>query len=229
MKEYYSSLPNDYDAGKAAKGSPRSPRKHASSSISHAVVTSVDSAKKMKNLARSYIPRKLCTPVKRMEGSNALAFEDERTAVILFPDEDTLAKPAVNSTAVVDPFSFERAESPAIDQEERNVDSPTSVVRTVHFRFDDEEVVPFESDIFSADLDKDAAEADNTSIEISEAIKSINAISISEEVKAIRASIRAERQAKDEAAELWQDSFSGFCKSENFTSCEWDPKSDDDS
>ena len=125
---YYSSLPNNNEASNAGKvATPPSPRQ-AIESASTTISQAVSSARKMKDRARSFVPKKLlavqCTPVKRVGGSTDLDILDEEcTPVIYYTDEEAVAKRAADkSTTFVDPFSFEGSESPG------DSNSPTSVV-----------------------------------------------------------------------------------------------------
>eukprot|EP00579_Thalassiosira_antarctica_P013650 CAMPEP_0201940662 /NCGR_PEP_ID=MMETSP0903-20130614/45633_1 /ASSEMBLY_ACC=CAM_ASM_000552 /TAXON_ID=420261 /ORGANISM="Thalassiosira antarctica, Strain CCMP982" /LENGTH=273 /DNA_ID=CAMNT_0048482515 /DNA_START=81 /DNA_END=902 /DNA_ORIENTATION=+ len=253
---YYSSLPNEApQTGKAqttptrrkdAQPSP-SPRKtieSASSSISNAVVTSVNSARKIKDRARSFVPKKLFPVPSSKTKRGGL---DEVTPVIFYRDEDAVTKRDGTMT-FVDPFSFGDSKVPG-DQKNTHDDfnSPTSVVPVRLFPEDSskrnitsaavtnnckegndvfDEVVSFDCPIFTQDFNFNEGD---TSIDFSEAIRSINALSI-KEIKSFRESIRAKKEAGCESLDMWQDSmlpWDGFKRSASFTMCEWDPKSDD--
>mmetsp|Transcript_33052 Transcript_33052/g.69562 ORF Transcript_33052/g.69562 Transcript_33052/m.69562 type:complete len:279 (-) Transcript_33052:194-1030(-) len=266
---YYSSLLNNEapQSGKAQvtptrrkdanpAPSPRKTIESASSSISNAVVTSFNSAKKIKDRARSFVPKKLlaaqCTPAtsgRKREG-NDIILDEAATPVMFYPDEDAVAKRVSRSNlTLVDPFSFEDSDSPDGKMGANDFNSPTSVVpmrlfpEEVCSSSDDpsgtttktsiqenavfDEVVSFDCPIFTQDFKFDP---EDTSIDMSEAIKSINAMSIKEETNNIRESIRARKEARDEGLELWQDpilSWDGFTRSASFTKCKWEPKSDD--
>lgn len=257
---YYSSLPNDGPKSKSDKvealptkrkdaqpsPSPRKTVESASSSISNAVVTSVNSARKIKDRARSFVPKKLaCTPGISRKG----LLRDEVTPVIYYQDEDTVVKRAgQGALTYIDPFSFGDTESPGEENaSDGNSTSPTSVIPVRLFPDDAlsaiaaspdavakeggekndffDEVVTFDCPVFTSQKFNE----EDTSIDVSEAIKSINAVSIVEEAKAFRESIRAKREAVGESLEVWQEpllSWDGFTRSSSFNICEWDPKSD---
>mmetsp|Transcript_31279 Transcript_31279/g.75617 ORF Transcript_31279/g.75617 Transcript_31279/m.75617 type:complete len:276 (+) Transcript_31279:656-1483(+) len=264
---YYSSLPN-HETFKTEKGqstpprrkdvlqsspSPRKTIENASSSISNVVATSISSAKKLKNRARSFVPKKLlsaqCTPmVSNREGGGDL---DAFTPVIYYQDEDAVVKPAKQgNTSFIDPFSFVDSDSPNDKKDADDYNSPTSVIPVRLFQEENSanngtsaiakesdkrenasfwkgEVVSFDCPMFTHDF---KFNEEDTSIDVGSTIKSINAMSIKEEIKSFRESIRAKREACEESLELWQDpilSWDGFTRSESFTKCDWESHSDD--
>jgi hypothetical protein len=84
-------------------------------SMSHAVATSINSAKTtIGNKARSLIPKiaQLTTPVKRKGGCGAVA-DEASTPVLLYLDTGVIMQQkfacgaATNNATLVDPFSFE--------------------------------------------------------------------------------------------------------------------------
>ena len=131
---YYSSLPNNEASNAGKVATPPSPRK-AIESAATTISQAVNSARAMRDRARSYVPKKLlavqCTPVKRVGGSTDLdALEEECTPVIYYTDEDAVAKRAAVK-AFVDPFAFECSESSSSSPKEKDAvdsNSPTSVV-----------------------------------------------------------------------------------------------------
>ncbi|KAL7530938.1 hypothetical protein ACHAWF_003567 [Thalassiosira exigua] len=254
--DYYSSLPND-EKPRTQAGDPSpekrkqtqpslSPRKtieNASSSISTAVVTSVNSAIKIKDRARSFVPKKLwhaqCiyTPL----GGCKRGGVDEVTPVIYYTDEDSVTKRAVEGEiSFVDPFSFEESDDQCDKEDDPGLGSPAPVrlfpdesISEDAFptSFDDnskdkialfDEIVSFECPVFTVKFNDE-----DTSIDISEAIKSINELSTKEQIRAFRESI----SRKGESLEAWREpilSWDGFTRSASFNMCEWDPKIEDD-
>mmetsp|Transcript_18896 Transcript_18896/g.39654 ORF Transcript_18896/g.39654 Transcript_18896/m.39654 type:complete len:280 (+) Transcript_18896:264-1103(+) len=257
---YYSSLPNEApptapttpsrrkDAQQSQ--SPRKTMESAQSSISNVVSTSVNSARKIKVKACSFGPmKKLSAPtVPISKGKKGRL--DEVTPVIFYPDEDVVVKGEDDTITLVDPFSFEGAESPDDEKDDhedsfspssvvplrlfpgRNIDSgiirkeEDDVFKFNTFNFDGDD--SFDRPIFAHDFNYNE---DDTSIDLSEAIKSINDLSTLEGTKAFIASIRAKNDVECKSLEaLWQDTkvpWDGFQRSPSFTTCEWDPKTDD--
>lgn len=242
----YSALPSEAPA--PAKSQPsRSPRKTiegASSSISNAVVTSVNSARKIKDRACSLVSKKLLSSGKK-------GGTEEATPVIFFADDDPVVKD--DSVAFVDPFSFENPESPDDKLDARDdAFSPSTIVPQRLFQEDRSnnnnfkfapveensgedcdvftEMVSFDCPIFTIDSSCNRT-LDDTSIDLSETIKSINDMS-RKETKAFLKSIRAKKDADCESPEVWRDTMlpawdGCFKRSESFTSCEWGPDGDD--
>jgi len=226
--------------------SPRRTIGSASSSLSSVVATSVNSAKKITDRALSLVPRKLCTPV--TISRNRLGDLDEITAVIYYPDTDAVIKPVSQDlVTLVDPFSFEDSDLSPDKEDSKDSKSPTSVVPVRLFpddfttkdlasidaedsREEEEdlfgEVVTFDCPIFTNDF---KFNEEDSSFEFSEAIKSINAVSIKEETKSYLESIRANKRTGDKPSEAWQEhvlSWDGFTRVASFNTCEWDPKLD---
>lgn len=264
---YYSSLPKDVKAEKEGRAqsftptkrrespspSPRKTIESAATSISNAVVTSMNSARRIKDAARSFVPRKLlaaqCTQSATGGKAKSAGEWDEGTPVIYYPDEVPVVKPDSVMT-FVDPFSFGGGR----DYDQKDVSSvipvrlfPEDAMESKGAMypifeegeeekgdcFGGQEVVTFDCPMFTFnDLDTNV---DDTSIEISEAIKSINAMSV-KEIQSFRESISAAKKgkaAKDDSLEIWMDSESilpweGFKRSQSFTTCEWEPNDDDD-
>jgi len=152
----------------------------------------------------------------------------------------------------VDPFSFEDAEvledGPKKDAH-GDSNSPTSVIpvrlfpqeaigSNNNFTFTEctdkhpkgedffEEMVSFECPIFTQDV---TFNEEDTSIDLSEAIKSINTRSM-KDTKMFLESIRAKKKEEGESSsEVWESTklpWDGFRKSPSFSLCEWDPTSD---
>ena len=251
---YYSSVPNDlFKEEKEMEATPMkrkesqstslSPRKTASTSISDVVVTSFNSARKMTTIARSLVPKLQCTPITSSRKGRQL---DEVTPVIFYQDEDTVTKRVDEvNTSFIDPFSFGETESQDDNPEDGSetnssvapvklfpddafggeVDIPLSTVAgNINEKkdlFTTDEVVTFDVPIFT----NAKFNEEDTSIDISEAIKSINAVSIVDEARSIRKSIRAKRQAISESIVEWEEpilSWDGFTKSSSFNKCQWE-------
>lgn len=209
----------------------------------------------MKDRARSLIPAKLLAAQCTLRGGGDHLLDDAVTPVIYYPDQDVVTKRVAHKT-LVDPFSFEvtfeDSDGSSDDEKEdaNDYNSPTSVIPVRLFQDDNssikvvtssatgdsskqksntvvfDEVVKFDCPIFTQDF---KFNEDDTSIELSEAIKSINAKSVKEEATFILESVRNRKKTQ---GELWQDpilSWDGFTRSSSFTKCvEWeDPKSDD--
>lgn len=151
---------------------------------------------------------------------------DDTTPVIYYADEDTVVKKSNDKKAFLDPYAFEsgvekeqRIESKKKRPEEQ-VCSPTSVFGLftvkeensfVDYCSDEDEAVFFDDPFFPRSLTSVFDE--NTSLDISESIHSINAVSVNEDGE------EAEKDL-DVPTEQWF----GFFNAESFTSCEWDPE-----
>lgn len=195
-----------------------------------------------KNSARSMIPKFLLSPcsprASTKTGPGRLGYDaykdyDDMTPVIMYTDEDTVKKPRDDKPSFVDPFAFEPKKEPPIVPKKKVIDkekvsSPTSVfgLFTVqeegsfidNCSDDEEEAVFFNDPFFPRSLTHVFDE--NTSIDISESIHSINAPSVSD-------GDEHEVTDKDEGTPTTE--WFGFFNSESFTSCEWEPDSDNES
>ena len=242
--------------------SPRKTLESASSSIFHAVTTSVSSARKITDRARSYVPKKLlaaqCTYTPVISNRSKERDIDATTPVIFYRDEDDVVKRAApGAAAFVDPFSFEDTDS-LRRKEDEELNSPTSValVPVRLFPAEEEEgeiskceavtpvaanksikkekrvafndIVTFDCPVFTPDTSEKINDED-TSIAISESIKSINALSVSEETRSIRDSIRAISEEDNKSLDNWQGhvvSWDGFAKAASYQACKWEAEPD---
>lgn len=189
-----------------------------------------------KNTARSMIPKRFflspCSPrATSKTGSGRLGYDsykdyDDMIPVIMYTDED-LKKPHDDELSFVDPFAFEfTKESPIVTKKKaikkERVCSPTSVfgLFTVeeegsfidNCSDDEEEAVIFNDAFFPRSLARVFDE--NTSIDISESIHSVNVSSVSD---------------GDEHEVADKDDGTPTSEWESFTSCEWEPESDNES
>ena len=226
--EYYSSLPNE------KKQPPASPV-FASSSISLAVTSS---AKKLLSLF---------TPLKRG------ALKEEEIPVIYYTDEDSrTVKRKV--PAFIDPYSFVPStdENCGVGKKSGDFNSPTSVIPVRLFpeaadgsvevvstaplkdsdkRNDDsifDPVVTFECPVFSLDAKKSKKDDDDdtTSLQLSEAIRSINIKD--DDTKSVREKLRDMKDARSrqsESTDVWEDptlTWKGFTRSSSWRKYEWE-------
>ena len=253
--EYYSSLPNN-DKARAKNTIPSSPKKTiASSTILQSVNSATSSAKKMKNRARSFgklLSVQACTPVKVKQQTDndmcdLLEAEDEITPVIYFPDQDAIARRMANrSTTFIDPFAFSD-DSSSDKKIGDDSNSPTSVIPVRLFpeessgtrapaassiKVDEvfEPVVTFDCPVFTLDS-QDCKDHDDTSLQLSEAIKSIN-IKDSVTSKSVREKFREMKESRSgsiASMDTWQESFptwQGFTRGSGWKKYKWEPKSD---
>ena len=124
---YYTSLPKVDSAISTPTSSPTkrwTTIERSSSSVTHAIASSMNSAKTtIGNKARFIIPKiaQLTTPVKKKSGG--VLKDEASTPVLFYPDEDAIDmkhRSAASSTTLVDPFSFEgRAASPSSSSNEK--------------------------------------------------------------------------------------------------------------
>jgi len=235
--EYYSSLPNE-------KKQPTSPV-FASSPISLAVTSASMSAKK---LLTSLVPTKLLsaqcsnsTPLKRGD------IEEDEIPVIYFPDEDSrTVKRKV--PAFIDPYSFVPTTDEncgGVGKKSGNFNSPTSVIPVRLFpeaadgsvevvstaplkdsgKLDDDSifdpVVTFQCPIFSLDTTNSKDDDDTTSLQLSEAIRSINIKD--DDTKSVREKLRDMKDARSRQSEsnVWEESWVGFTRSSSWRKYEW--------
>ena len=262
---YYSSVANEAGGTESRLRTPTmlkeaavlaSPRTLSIESASSSISNAVNSARKIKDRACSFVPKILYsqstsyTPVTRIKNKTA----DEMTPVIFYTDEDTVIKRVDQGTTFLDPFSFvEEADSPGAKKGGRDFNSPASVVPVRLFHDDSsasnvasasvmdecnnnsnhnnnreekndpfDEVVTFECPILTHDVD---INEDTSTADISEAIRSINVMSIKEESNSCRDAIYTKKEAKGKSCEGWRDatvSWDGFTRSPKFISCKWD-------
>ena len=260
--EYYSSLPNNDKARAKNNAIPSSPKKTMIESASSTILTS--SAKKMKNRARSFgklLSVQACTPVKVKQQTDndicdLLEAEDEITPIIYFPDnQDAIARRMANRSATfIDPFAFSDVSTTNDKKNGDDSNSPTSVIPVRLFpeessstsndipevapaassiKVNDvfEPVVTFDCPVFTLDSCKDQ---DDTSLQLSEAIKSINikdsiaSKSVREKFREMRES-RSRRDGSIASMDTWQESFpswKGFTRGSGWNKYKWEPKSD---
>ena len=186
----------------------------------------------MKNTAISVIPKKFllspCLPNAPVKSRRRIGYDmyhdDDITPVIYYADEDTVMKKPNDKQAFFDPFAFETGGEkeqriePKKKRPEEQICSPTSVfgLFTVeeessfadHYS-DEDEVVFFDDPFFPRSLTSVFDE--NTSIDISESIQSINVPSVNEDDEEVEKELSV-------PTEQWF----GFFNAESFTSCEWD-------
>ncbi|KAL3792694.1 hypothetical protein HJC23_009422 [Cyclotella cryptica] len=220
--------------------------KNRPSSIPRAVTTSIHSAsKRMKNTARTLTPKRfLLSPCLSHKSTNKAGRrlgndsyqDDDITPVIFYADEDAAARRTIaNEISFLDPFAFEATQDPPQEEpkkETTKVHSPTSVMGMGLFTVEEEssvfangseseeeDAVFFDDPFFPRSLTRVFDE--NTSIDLSEGIKSINAASVSDGVMAAEQG----QAVEDESPEQWF----GFFNAESFISYEWDPELEDKS
>ena len=237
--EYYSSLPNE-------KKQPTSPV-FASSPISLAVTSASMSAKK---LLTSLVPTKLLssqctnsTPLKRGD------IEEDEIPVIYYPDEDSrTVKRKV--PAFIDPYSFVPTTDEncgGVGKKSGDFNSPTSVIPVRLFPEAAADgsvevvskaplkdsgklnnsifpVVTFECPVFSLDTTNSKDDDDTTSLQLSEAIRSINIKD--DDTKSVREKLRDMKDARSRQSEsdVWEDStltWKGFTRSSSWRKYEW--------
>ena len=226
--EYYSSLPNK------KKQPPTSPV-FTSSSISLAVTSS---AKKLLSLF---------TPLKRG------ALKEDEIPVIYYTDEDSrTVKRKV--PAFIDPYSFVPTdENGGVGKKSGDFNSPTSVIPVRLFpeaadgsvevvstaplkdsdKLNDDSifdpVVTFECPVFSLDAKKSKKgdDDDTTSLQLSEAIRSINIKD--DDAKSVREKLRDMKDARNRQSEStdvhWEDptlTWKGFTRSSSWRKYEWE-------
>ena len=208
--EYYSSLPNK------KKQPPTSPV-FTSSSISLAVTSS---AKKLLSLF---------TPLKRG------ALKEDEIPVIYYTDEDSrTVKRKV--PAFIDPYSFVPStdENCGVGKKSGDFNSPTSVIPVRLFPEAADgsvEVVSTAPLKDSGKLDDDSIfdpanskkdDDDTTSLQLSEAIRSINIKD--DDTKSVREKLRDMKDARSrqsESKDVWQESWVGFTRSSSWRKYEW--------
>lgn len=247
---YYSSLPVE-DRAKAPskrfatpKGSrskspvlPRSPSKTKGNGVPTRCNTMTDNAhsarKLLKNAFCSFVPKRLLLSpyvANKTTSKDESSDEDVVTPVIYYIDEDAVAAKEESQT-FVDPFAFVGNDDEVVEAKEeikpKPVSSPTSVVPMELFTVmeessdfgDDDEAIFFDDPFFPKSLTRIFDE--NTSIDVSEGIRSINVSSVSDEVK--NGEDPNNGKDDDESMNQWF----GFFNSPNFTSYEWDPTFED--
>lgn len=259
--EYYSSLPNN-DKARAKNTFPSSPKKMIESASSTILTSSAKKMKNRARSFGKLLSVQACTPVKvKQQADNdicdLLKAEDEITPIIYFPDnQDVVAGRTANRSATfIDPFAFSDV---GITNDKKNGDdsnSPTSVIPVRLFpeessstsndipevapaassiEVDDvfEPVVTFDCPVFTLDSPQDCKDQDDTSLQLSEAIKSIN-IKDSIASSTVREKFREMRESRRDGSmasmETWQESFpswKGFTRGSGWNKYKWEPKSD---
>ena len=254
--DYYSSLPNNDKARAKNTITSSPKKTIASSTILQSVNSATSSAKKMKNRARSFgklLSVQACTPVKVKQQTDndmcdLLEAEDEITPVIYFPDQDAIARRMANrsTTTFIDPFAF--SDDSSSEKKNGDSNSPTSVIPVRLFpeessstsndtpevapgassiKVDEvfEPVVTFDCPVFTLDS-QDCKDHDDTSLQLSEAIKSIN-IKDSVASKSVREKFREMKESRRDGSiasmDTWQESFPTWQKGSGWNKYKWEP------
>ena len=168
--------------------------------------------------------------------------------MIYFPDQDAIARRMANrSTTFIDPFAFsDDSSSDKKIGDELDSNSPTSVIPVRLFpeessstsaassiKVDEvfEPVVTFDCPVFTLDS-QDCKDQDDTSLQLSEAIKSIN-IKDSVASKSVREKFREMKESRRDGSiasmDTWQESFpswKGFTRGSGWNKYKWEPKSE---
>ena len=251
--DYYSSL------GTLRPTAPSSPGKNTISKSVNSATSSAKKMKD-RALSSLVTTTKLlslqsCTPpaMRRHDDMLDILDEDEIVPVIYYPDEDIIAKRRVANkpSAYVDPFDTRSCDKKKTNDTTR---SPTSVIPVRLFNEDSgtkkdttvsadtptdkkqqmnsapdsffEQVVTFDCPVFSINEKDD----DTSSIQLSEAIKSIN---IKDDIKSVKETlfeVKGARSVSSKSLEssggTWRDtvvSWEGFTKSAGWRKSKWDP------
>lgn len=244
--KYYSSVQGDEKAARfklSRSMSPTTPTA-AQSKMSQSPISKMKFST-MRDAARSLLPKKFllspCLPNAPIKGRRLSYDEyndDDTTPVIFFQDEDAVIRKAkTDDESFVDPFAFDSklVNDKIVEPKKKDtkaqepVCSPASVfgLFTVeeessildNFSENEDEAVFFDDPFFPRSLTSVFDE--NTSIDISESIQSINAPSICDE-------FNTGEQDSDKDTGSPEQWF-GFFNAESFTSCEWDPELEDES
>lgn len=252
--------PNDYysSLGTLRPTTPSSPGKNTISKSVNSATSSAKKMKDraLSSLATTtkLLSLQSCTPpvMRRHDDMLDILDEDEIVPVIYYPDEDIIAKRRVANkpSAYVDPFDTSSCDKKKSKDTTR---SPTSVIPVRLFNEDNstkkdttvsadtptdkkqmnsapdsffEQVVTFDCPVFSINEKDD----DTSSIQLSEAIKSIN---IKDDIKSVKETLFEVKDARSVSSKslesgggVWHDtvvSWEGFTKSAGWRKSKWDP------
>lgn len=225
---YYSSVQGEKNKGSKllnlSKSTPKSrTRTESESNRASPSPTPQSATKSIRRSARSILPKKFFTPcLLSFPKHRRLGYgqDDDATPVIFYADEDTAV--VRKETPYVDPFAFKDKPQPQLLEQKKmksKVASPTSVFAWGLFTVEEESISDSEEELFFDDpfFPRSLTRVfdENTSIDFSEGVKSINAYGGDEE------------SVVEDYSEPEQ--WFGFFNKDSFASYEWDPELEDKS